>query len=163
MPLPLLLSSGDLSLKSLSFACVFWLLASHGSPFVLTLTRNLMWRDTACICDTSIVQHQRLFRFPAGWLRGQRHWDNALLFCSHDGVANKAPRWFGPALWKPTITLDIDDVIHSHKTWPLQGQRGHERPVIKVVGEVVFVSRFFCTNLPLCFQCSLSLPSFPFV
>ena len=103
-----------------------------------------------CVCErvcASIIQHGRcalLFLPPAGWPGGQHSWDKAGLFCSHDVMANKAPWWN----WLPTITLDIDDVTHPRQPRLLQGQRGHERAVMKVVGEVAFVSHFICTDLP---------------
>lgn len=126
-----------------------WHSDSHESPFVLTLTTNMMWRDTVCMCEASIVQHRRLFLPPAGWPGGQHRWDKAGLFCSHDVMANKAPWWNWLPLCKPTITLDIDDVTDPRQPRLLQVQRGHEGGVIKVEGEVVFFSCFICTSLPL--------------
>lgn len=109
-----------------------------------------MWRDTVCMCEASIVQHRRLFLPPAGWPGGQHRWDKVGLFCSHDVMANKAPWWNWLPLCKSTITLDIDDVTDLRQPRLLQGQRGHEGGVIKVVGEVVFFfSCFICTSLPL--------------
>lgn len=114
---------------SLPGSCL-WYAGSYESPFVLTFTRNMMQRHTVCMCEASIVQqgrHALLFRPPAGWPRGQHHWDKAGLFCSHDVMANKAPWWNWLPLCKPTITLDIDDVTHPRQPRLLQGQQGHER------------------------------------
>lgn len=69
-----------------------WHSDSHESPFVPTLMRNMMWRDTVCMCEASIVQHWRLFLSPVGRPGGQHRWE-AGLFCSYDVMANKAPPW----------------------------------------------------------------------
>lgn len=138
-----------------------WHSDSHESPFVLTLTTNMMWRDTVCMCEASIVQHRRLFLPPAGWPGGQHRWDKAGLFCSHDVMANKAPWWNWLPLCKPTITLDIDDVTDPRQPRLLQGQRGHEGGVIKVEGEVVFF--FHVSSAPASPSTPLWQPSLPFV
>jgi len=110
-----------------------WHAASYESLFVLTLTRNMMERNTVC-GRCSVLSPCRLARRTAGL-------DKAGLFCSHDVMANKAPlQAYNHIRYRR---------CHSPAPAPaIPGAAGHERGVMKVVGEVVFVSHFIHTHLP---------------